>query len=584
MRGKLSLGSSRRWFLALLLAAVAVAIFAVAAIVRWSSAVPPTLITRLNYVPQRYQALDLAASTREAHRPKRIMHVTKEFGPAAMGGMGTVVTAMALAQAGRGHDVSIVMPFYSFLHDEAGVERSMDVVIPVRRGSRNENVTCAVSRLRWRQPAPALLEAEPGQIPSQTITVYLIGPGDRHPFRSAFRALDRHDIYSAYKPLPQEWKDQYFASAAAELIVQLSERIDVVQLHGATNAWVAHHVRQAQSARPELVVPALVYTLHDYTEEPEYSNAIGNVQPFVRDAAGLAALRRFTIDGRVYASAIGTRASEHVTIVSEELAAGIVERRFSFPLQELVVPALLDRAKRQAFHGVSNGMDFTTASRNPFVSAALVDRGMAFPNITSWAGDTALLDAKLAAKRHLVEHAPHILADVDEPLFVFVGRFMVGKGCDMFAPLVQRLARRHTGRLVALGTRNNFQHAKLRALARQHPSRFILLEDPSLQDPTTELGSWLGPVLRLAADFAFVPSYQESFGLVAAEALLFGARPLSTAAGGMREFLRDNDNASVFERPYALGELGAAGTTYAIGRRNFIAPDELRAASERLST
>lgn len=45
----------------------------------------------------------------------------------------------------------------------------------------------------------------------------------------------------------------------------------------------------------------------------------------------------------------------------------------------------------------------------------------------------------------------------------------------------------------------------------------------------------------MAADVVIVPSRNEIFGLVALEGLLFGSAVLSTAVGGLKEFLVDRN-------------------------------------------
>jgi glycosyltransferase involved in cell wall biosynthesis len=62
-----------------------------------------------------------------------------------------------------------------------------------------------------------------------------------------------------------------------------------------------------------------------------------------------------------------------------------------------------------------------------------------------------------------------------------------------------------------------------------------------LIDTSDFQGEW-GTTLRMASDFAFVPSFSEAFGLVAAEGLLFGQTVVSSGVGGLAEFLRSKND------------------------------------------
>ena len=70
----------------------------------------------------------------------------------------------------------------------------------------------------------------------------------------------------------------------------------------------------------------------------------------------------------------------------------------------------------------------------------------------------------------------------------------------------------------------------------------------------------------MARDIAFVPSFSEAFGLVAAEGLLFGMPVVSTGVGGLREFLHPMSVHSNIGNSYlfglkgtGIGEVGEGG-------------------------
>ena len=520
-------------------------------------------------------------------RPRRILHVTKEFGPATMGGLGVMLTALATAQAESPLlSIAVALPHYSYLSDRlprSAFEPFANLSIPVaepswyrrlRRRRRTRTYRCPVTRLCWP------LASEGGRSDRPSVDIFLLGPSDEKPFSVAFHAKDEGDIYSAYKPLKQEWKDVYFARAAAELVRYLAEvplearpstaAIDVVHLHGATNAMVGYFLRTGSPPSTTDSV-AIVYTLHDSLDEVEYSNLVANVQPFLphsrtsdkqTDAEVLRPLQPYIYRSgtQLFTSALGIDLSDVTTFVSRSIASDIVARRFRFHLEDLVMPSIAAKAARDDFIGVTNALDFSDPSKNPFRSEQLIRAGVAFLETDLTPSDGAVDDAfssqdepftsaKRRARHLLVAALPELFSvdDLHRPWFLFIGRYQYNKGCQFFETLVDLLASSPTsGRLVLLGARNNYPFDELSRLALRYPNHVTLIDDrtPAVSHIQREWGA----ILRMASDIAFVPSLSEAFGLVAAEALLFGMPVLSTGVGGLREFLDpipDGDGSSL---------------------------------------
>ncbi|KAG0667551.1 hypothetical protein C6P46_000086 [Rhodotorula mucilaginosa] len=472
--------------------------------------------------------------------------------------------------------IAVALPHYSYLSDRlpsSAFEPCANLSIPIadqswyrrllRHHRRTRTYRCPVTRLRWP------LATGGGRNDSPLIDIFLLGPSDEKPFSVAFHAKNEGDIYSAYKPLKQEWKDLFFARAAAELVRHLANEqpvgrastaaIDVVHLHGATNAMVGYFLR-AESPSPSSSV-AVVYTLHDSLDEVEYSNLIANVRPFLplaetsvaqTDAEVLQPLHPYIYRSgtQLFTSALGVDLSDVTTFVSRSIASDIVGRRFRFHLEDLVMPSIAANAARGDFIGVTNALDFSDPTKNPFRSEQLIRAGVAFSETDLTPSDGAVDDkdpprdeppltsAKTRARRLLVAALPELFSveDLHRPWFLFIGRYQYNKGCQFFETLVDLLASSPTsGRLVLLGARNNYPFDELSRLAVRFPSHVTLIDDrtPAVSHIQREWGA----VLRMASDIAFVPSLSEAFGLVAAEALLFGMPVLSTGVGGLREFL-----------------------------------------------
>lgn len=530
----------------------------------------------------------------------QVYHVTKEFGAASMGGLGMVVTALASAQQkSRTQKVNVVMPYYSMLDKIPGIGIKVYTSLPLdikdNRG-RTQNMIFTVSKFKFAVPQkPSDFATDKRSI--TPVTVWLIGPGDTYPFDRAFQSKSAQDIYSSPSGLPHEWKDLYFCKAVAAFIqhqnknddislfaTSVTRMIDVVHAHGATNALVLHYLQQsidkgAMGEEP----PALIYTLHDYLDELQYSNEITNVQKFMDKRVHsedeeedmflqMDGISPYCHGHRMFTSAMGIDLADAVTFVSKSMAKDIVEGRLDFYLKELVLGSVLNQAEKNLFVGITNGVDF--GKLNPWTMAALREHDLSFPSnefvgqeeqevlalesAASADDDQAVAPSALGSShltiRSAKEAAKHFLytkgllteQDLSRPLVLFIGRFQYNKGLEFFTT-ASKAVKDRGGRLVIMGQPNNFPLRSVSNLERLFKGTVTVITDPKTQD------EW-GVYWRTAADFLLVPSLTESFGLVAAEGLLFGSTVISTGVGGLSEFLVDRPNADDKRQQQELAE------------------------------
>lgn len=518
-----------------------------------------------------------------------VYHVTKEFGPAAMGGMGSVLTAITQAQLLTGKITPyVVLPFYSFIKTQTQypIKKTVDLVITVRNAqNKPESVEFKVSELQYDfnpiENFESLSEEEKLEILAvakrnkQKVTVYLIGPAKNHtPLNRAFRASDITSIYSSPKILPQEWKDQYFDKAVASFLTwkatgkheqslfaaldKAVPKVDVVHLHGATNAFVAKYLTEYEKQMGP-TTPTIVYTMHDYLDELQYTNTLPNVEKFLNTPKHGRSLKQDVQDGlvpytfgknRVFMSPMAIDMADVVTFVSRTMAQDMIEGRLEFYLKEVVLDRLLRKAEMNQFFGVSNGLDFT-GSINPFTESKLMEHGLSYPlyakslidtklevektitnywPLSSYNGDFVSI-SKRRAKQFLVDQGLLRPVDVDRPLVLFVGRFQYNKGLETFEEAA-KLFQLHDMKFAIIGQPNNYPLNWVKSLAKEYPDNIVLMTH------THQQRDWL-IYFRAASDFVYVPSITESFGLVAAEGLMFGASVISTGTGGLAEFLID---------------------------------------------
>ncbi|MEE8421056.1 MAG: glycosyltransferase [Dehalococcoidales bacterium] len=126
--------------------------------------------------------------------------------------------------------------------------------------------------------------------------------------------------------------------------------------------------------------------------------------------------------------------------------------------------------------------------------------------------------------------------DGKDRTILFVGRIDPLKGIDKLLSALSRMSIRDRLRLFIIGGDDNSRHEidRLKKLSR----------DLDIQERVTFLGlikqSEL-PVYYNAADLCVVPSYYESFGLVALESLACGTPVVTTRVGGAESIIRQGD-------------------------------------------
>ncbi|CAG8644495.1 9990_t:CDS:2, partial [Dentiscutata heterogama] len=498
-------------------------------------------------------------------RGASIYHVSKEFGIATMGGLGHVVTALSQGQAmNKQLNVRVIMPLYSFLQDYYKLQFHSYFSIKIQKSNGEwQIVNFTVRKMRWViNENIDILSNEP-QNPREMV-IYFIGPAiDYSPLDLAFQASSPLEIYSTPPGLSQEWMNLYFCKAVAELITNLDKYpethlfaestnrgVDVVHLHGATNSFVIDFLKELYTedhyGKPS---PPIVYTLHDYLEEQLYSTLFANFKMFKDLSNDTDDYLNYVHGRRLYPSAYAIDNAQIITFVSEPLAKEMVEGPLDFWAKELIMPSILNRASHGQWVGISNGLDFTHF--NPFDDLLLFETDSHFPkNINTFdyehfieeqidtSSQELVIDAKFKAKSYLIKEGLLDASDLNRTIVLYIGRFQYNKGAEFLIPAAETVASLDA-KLIVMGQENNFPIYKLKKLQSKYPQHFNLIDDLEFQN------NW-GILYRAAADIQFVPSLTESFGLVAAEGLLFGATIVSTGVGGLKEFLvsKNVDNAS----------------------------------------
>ncbi|RKP16812.1 hypothetical protein ROZALSC1DRAFT_31333, partial [Rozella allomycis CSF55] len=216
------------------------------------TSVPIEFLVRHNFVNRVDMAL---------YKPKLVLHISKEYGKAKFGGMGTLITALANAQSldASNLKISVLIPFYSFLKI-----RYTDISLECHVNVNISYTTLSVPI--WR-------------IKDGDVVLFLAGQGNKFPFNISYYASNENEIYGDPEKqiyLSNDWKDLFFVKTAIEFAKVLGKQYNlIINAHGSTNALVG-------LIKYYMWVP-FVYTVHDCTFEFDYSLAIQDLRIFFKD-------------------------------------------------------------------------------------------------------------------------------------------------------------------------------------------------------------------------------------------------------------------------------------------------------------
>lgn len=554
-------------------------------------------IVKRQYPVKTYTHLDTNLKS-QIEKGTQVYHVTKEFGPAVTTQLGRTVTALAAAQqASNLTEVAIVMPFYTFMR-RLITDKEIDMVMDIRGKRPNQIMTVefrvwkmlhvfnppvqAPSIYEWQMinnvNTSVLITPQIPPAPTDVVPVYMIGHASRKPFNQAFKCRTIHDM-NTENELPMEWRDQYFAKAAAAFLahkatasdeesifapIRIVPRVDIVHIHGASNGYVAKFLQDKKDAddlgpRP----PAIVYTMHDHEgDEIQYNNSIRNVKKFLDHSTERENLRKYIHGGKMFMSKFAIDRSDAVTFASRPMAADIIEGRRDFHMKELIMDSLLRKVENNRFYGISNGIDYYS-SEHPFITDKLVSRKMGYPKYaldiigdqpsihstdplhalaldipdepTYWTLSEDINDFvhlyKDRARRYLVKRSLFSEQDMKRPIVLFRGKFEKKKGLEIFEKAAEYFVK-HNMRFIIMGNKRDYPIEKLQALVNKYPDNVSLVSTPKEERR-------VGIFCRAAADFVFAPNPYDSLGLETVEGMIFGSAVITTGAGSLHESIID---------------------------------------------
>jgi starch synthase len=448
----------------------------------------------------------------------RIVMVASECEPfAKTGGLADVVDALSRALGKRGHEVTVVLPFYRGLRPPAGslTRRTASIAIGSRPGERRDVGDTAT------------VDLVDGQADGYRLRLV------DHPY-----SFDRPDYYvdGGADYADNAARFTLLARAALAGVALDGQPVDVFHGHDweAGPALLGLRAARASGSPTELTGASAVLTCHNLAYHgwtaPERVWQLGDLAPTGSGAGGsegVDLLRAAIV------------AADLVNTVSPGFARESLEPEMGAGVDDLL------RRLGDRYSGIVNGID--TELWDPASDASLP---------TTFSRDD--LAGKAVCRADLASR--HAL-DPDGPIFGMVGRLDPQKGFDLVTAAAERLVA-DGGRLIVLGTGAHELVADLQTLAARMPDRIVVLDRFDRDEARR---------IYAGADAFLMPSRFEPCGQGQMIALRYGTIPVVRRTGGLADTVFDADaqpdgNGFVFspEEPEAL--LDAARRTIAAWR------------------
>ncbi len=286
---------------------------------------------------------------------------------------------------------------------------------------------------------------------------------------------------------------------------------DVIHCHDWHAAYFIDLARRDDRYADVMSGISLLLTVHNfkfqgnddfrYKPEEEQDNGLTPLAPITSKALQRQnALKR----GLLFADSVSTVSKTHVTEVqTEEYAEGLVD------VMQKISGKLV---------GILNGID--VHEFNP-ASDEFIQEKFKLSNF---------IEARRKNKLDL-QKTFELPQDEDKPVIAFVGRLTPQKGWDlMLETLPPLLQERPDVQLIVLGTGMDQYRDALQQLQTDFPKQVGLHLQPDFRMPRK---------IFSGADILLVPSLFEPGGIVALEALRYGAVPLVRRTGGLNDSIED---------------------------------------------
>jgi len=409
----------------------------------------------------------------------RILMISAEGPPLQRAGaLVDVLDALPRELRERGHEVSLVLPFYRELRENKRIEaEDTGITVDIRVGDKNHVAEYVESRT------------------SSGVQVFLVRCDEFY---------DRPEIYGEHGTAYEDNAARFifFNKAALELARRLTPVPQILHVHDWAAALIPAYVRAHN-------LPfSTVLTIHRLAEQGSFWGldfALTNLpQRFF-------SLRGVEFFGRLNFLKGGILFADRITTVSEHYKHEILRPEGGCGLDAVL------RENAHKLSGILHGADYEhwNPETDPLLPARFAAEKLSGKMICR---DVLLADMRLAP-------APR------GPVFGMITRVVAEKGFGILTPLFDRMLSDDV-RLIILGEGDPGFETTLAIASRRYPARFAYRR---------QYDERLAHLIEAGSDITLVPSQFEPGGLIAMYSLRYGAIPIAHARGGIQEIVQDYD-------------------------------------------
>ena len=452
-----------------------------------------------------------------------ILFLAAEVAPfVTVGGLSQVMYFLPRALCATGHDVRILTPKYGtmdkYIDDKIFQEKKEDteqILVPIKHSwnkktqtKKAQEIMCTVSHFSTAK---------------QDASMYFLENEEYYGMRSnVFGYSDDHIRFAFFSKASLEWLLHLYNKEKLEK--PKSEKLkskegksqktflpDVIHCHDWHTSYFIELARKDPRYQSMLKQIPIVLTVHNFKYQGNKDFKYVSDKEREDVIYPLAALNSSKLKnqnalkrGLKYADAINTVSPAHaIEVLTPEYAEGLDETL---------------KGVRGKLSGILNGLD--TKEFNPRTD----------PIIKKRFSEKSFVNGRAINKRHL-QREFSLPVDNDAPLLAYSGRLASQKGLDiMLKALPHLLDEREDVQLVVLGGGDDQYRNRLNELQDQYPNRIGLHLLPNFQLPRK---------IFAGADMLLIPSIFEPGGIVALEALRYGAIPVIRRTGGLGDIVKD---------------------------------------------
>lgn len=406
-----------------------------------------------------------------------IIMASSEMTPfAKTGGLGDVLGALPYALAARGHEITVIIPFYRCIENRSEESVLEDVVMMGDHPARFKVIRLTHGR---------------------GVTVYAIHKEEY---------FDRSQLYGTAEGDYQDNAERFifFSKAVLQTIRSMGWSASILHAHDWQAGLIPLYVK-SQKTDGLFKGLSTVFTIHNLAYQGIFSSHEFRHTNLSSEYFSMQGMEFY---GRMNLMKGGIVFSDTVTTVSQTYAQEIQTPEYGFGLDGVL------RSRMNAIHGISNGVDdkIWNPETDPFITEKFGVKNLEKKH-----------KCKIALLREAgLENAPQ------KPLFGLVSRFAGQKGMDLLIDSFPQMLE-HDALFIILGSGEDKYEKAFKQFAAQYPHRISL---------TIGFDEALAHRIYAGSDFFLMPSLYEPCGLSQLYAMRYGCIPLVRKTGGLADTVK----------------------------------------------